>query len=338
MAGCTSKSHGPGGSASSPSARPPAPSPLPGTVAAAARERDLAAYASAALDHFGKHLTKPQRHLLSGLRDAHLAHAAVLGQVDPTVIKSTADPGASTGATTSPAPTRPASTASTRTSPSGSASTPALGHNPRSTLTALHRLETKASKAYAALALTPGDPSQGGLVLLWGSLATASAGYAALCASGADPGPAVIGELRVSVSLPDQVTAMAHLLSQCYAIIFGYQSAIAYLSTARAEIARDRLSDYRDLRDRLAGLLTDRKAAVPVPDAAYRLPVQPKSDSSATRLIAVMETRMLPFLGQWLATADADARGTALPALMEAARSDLGWSAEIDVWPGYPTG
>jgi len=336
LAGCSSKSHGPGRPASSPPAGPPAPSPtpLPGTVAAAVRENDLAGYATAALRHFGKHLTKPERHLLSGLRDAHLAHAAVLGQVDPTMIESTAGTTGDPTAAASPSATSPSPT-----SPATSASVPRLGRDPKSTLNTLRKLETEASKSYASLVAQPGDESarQGELVLLWGSLATAAAGYAALCSSGADPGAVVVGRQRAAVALPDQDTAMGHLLSQCYAIIFGYQSAIAYLSEERAEAARGRLADYRDLRDRLAGLLSDHKATVPAPDAAYQLPVQPISDSTATRLITLMETRMLPYLGAWLATARADDRSKVLAALVAGAGYDLGWSAKINVWPGYPT-
>ena len=174
-------------------------------------------------------------------------------------------------------------------------------------------------------------------MLLWGSLATAAAGYAALCSADTDPGPHVIGEQRVDVALPHANTAMANLLSQCYAIIFGYQTAIAYLTSARADAARDRLADYRGLRDRLAARLGDQKVAIPTAHAAYQLPVQPKSDTTATRLIGLMETRMLPYLGQWLATVDADGRSTVLGLLTSGAGYDLGWSPTVNVWPGYPT-
>lgn len=220
-----------------------------------------------------------------------------------------------------------------------------------STLDRLRRLEAEASKSYAAQVAAPGVAASrhGDVVLLWGSLAAAAAGYASLCRWGTDPGATVIGRQRMAVRLPDRDTAIGNLLSQCYAIIFGYQSAIAYLSDERAEAARGRLGEYRELRDRLTGLLGDDKAAVPEPHAAYQLPVQPKSDSSAARLIGLMETRMLPYFGQWLATVDtagdttgdttgdADGRTQVLATMIAAVRYDLGWVPRINVWPGYPT-
>lgn len=322
LAGCSLVQPGSGGSATSP-APAPRPGPLPGTVAAAARENDLAAFAAAALDRFATRLRTADRDLLSRLRDAHLAHATVLKQQDPTSDGTLAGP--------HPTPTPAPDTAS--------ATPPVLGHSPQDARLRLHRLESRASRSYAAVAATPTGPADqlGRLALLWGSLAAASAGYATACGSSADPGPAVIGDHRMNVALPDRPTAMQNLVAQCYPMIFGYQTALAALSGPQADRARSGLSRYRELRDQLADQLTSEKLPVPVPAAAYRLPVQPTSAARATQLINRMETRILPYLGQWLATATPHDRPRAVQAMITTAKDRATWSAKIIVWPGYPT-
>ncbi|WP_195909141.1 DUF4439 domain-containing protein [Microlunatus sp. Gsoil 973] len=333
LAGCTGDRL-PGPDRPDPSAAiPPTPTPtqLPGTVESATRETDLAIFAATALRRFRGELTIAQRHLLVCLRDAHRGHAAVLGRVDPL---------APDGSTTTPNPTTPATPAGTPTpTTDASAGRPSVGHSPKAALAELRTLESRATKAYAALAESAAGPEdqQAGLVLLWGSLAAASAGYLTACRHGTDPGPGVIGDHRLNVIIPDQQTAVANLLRQCYAIIFGYQSAIAQLSGDRVDTASTRLAGYRDLRDRLAAQLDDQQARVPAAAAAYRLAVQPTSAGRAARLIAIMETRMLPFLGQWLATVDKADRSATLATMIRTADHTVEWSPKITVWPGYPT-
>jgi hypothetical protein len=319
LAGCSLDNRpGARGVGTSPAATPtssPTPTPLPGTTAAASRESDLAAFAAAALDRFDGHLSANDRNLLTRLRDAHLAHAAVLTQQDPTAI----------GPTTGPSPT-----------PAASAT--GVLHSPKAVLAKLHALESRAAKSYSALATTPNGPDDqlGPLALLWGSLATASTCYADACVAGRNIGRDVVGDQRANVALPDRDTAIQNLLEQCYAIIFGYQNALAHLSEENVERAQASLAGYRDLRDRLADQLSDQQVAASGPHAAYQLPVQPTSQATAAKLIASMENRVLPFVGQWLATAADDERSAALSTMISIARDALTWSPKIIVWPGYP--
>lgn len=297
------------GRSTTPAPPTPTPTPVPGTVEAAERENDLAAFAAAALDRFSDRLSDADRNLLTNLRDAHLAHAAVLAPQDPTT---------------------PAASAS--------ASPPALGHGPKAARAKLHSLEAKAAKTYGQLALsaTGAEDQLGTLALLWASLATASTCYADACSSGRNPGADVVGDHRQNVAAADPQTALHDLLEQCYAIIFGYQAALAALSGDRADHGRSRMAGYRDLRDQLADRLTDQKLPMPAPHAAYRLPVQPTSDARAAKLINLMETRMLPYLGQWVATSGPDDRQDALDTMITSAQDALVWSPKIIVWPGYP--
>jgi hypothetical protein len=318
--------------------RPPAPTPtpLPGTVEAAARETELVIFASRALHRFRGRLTTAQRHLLTGLRDAHRIHVAALGSADPF------GPDAPTAAPTSPASATPSATptASPTGTPTANATqgVPDPGRTPKAALAKLHRLESQAAKAYRELVRSVEGPDdhRTQLVLLWGSLATAASCYAAACRSAADPGPSPAGDRRRNVIIPDQQTAETNLLEQCYAIIFGYQAAIAPLTGDSTAAAQSRLAGYRELRDRLATDLGDRHARVPAAQAAYRLPVQPTSAARAARLIAIMETRMLPYLGQWLATTDPSDRPAALSTMISTAESAAAWSPKVTVWPGYP--
>ena len=296
------------GRSSAPAPQTPTPTPVPGTVEAAERENDLAAFSAAALDRFEDRLSAADRNLLTNLRDAHLAHAAVLTQPNP-----------------------PAPSASTPAAP------PALGHGPKAARARLKSLETKAAKAYSGLALSPTGPEDhlGDLALLWASLATASTCYAAACSRGSNPGSEVVGDHRTNVAVAGPDTAVHDLLEQCYAIIFGYQTALAALSGSRADHARSRMAGYRDLRDQLADQLSDQRLPVPAPHAAYRLPVQPTSDTRSAQLIGRMESRMLPYLGQWLRTASSDDRRRSLDTMIETAQDAQTWSPKIIVWPGY---
>lgn len=171
--------------------------------------------------------------------------------------------------------------------------------------------------------------------MLWGSLAAAAASYADAVADGRDPAPELVGRQRVAIGLPDPDTAARRLLEQCYPMIFGYQAALAELTGARDDHARATLAGYRDLRDQLVAVLVDHDQQLPAARAAYRLPVQPTSASSAVRLLGRMETAMLPFVGQWLATTED--RGAALDTMIRTAADALTWTSAIPVWPGWPT-
>ncbi|MBO0812153.1 MAG: DUF4439 domain-containing protein [Microlunatus sp.] len=305
---------------SSSSAPPsPTPTPLPGAGDAGLQENDLAGFAAAALHRFGRNLTKGQRNLLTNLRDAHRDHAEVLARQDPLAITASTPPSPSAAPTASSVP-------------------PAPGRTVKRALAQLYALETAAATSYTRRALAPDGPKDqlGGVARLWGSLATAATCYADLCRAAKNPGPAVIGDQRANARIPDQATALRDLLEQCYAIIFGYQAAIAELPDGQAARAIAGLAGYRDLRDQLIDRLGAGKQQLPAASAAYRLPVQPTNLTRAATLINLMEVRMLPYLGLWLATAGRD-RTSALHTMITTARDALSWSPVIIVWPGYPT-
>jgi uncharacterized protein YfaA (DUF2138 family) len=158
--------------------------------------------------------------------------------------------------------------------------------------------------------------------------------YAEACERRRDPGRSSAGDRRVAAELPSPVEAMQNVVAQCYPMVFGYQTAIPRLSGARGDHARATMAGYRDLRDLLSARLTGQDEQVPGPRAAYELAV-PTDEDSASELIATLETRMLPYLGQWLATAED--RTAPLTALLDTAREVQIWNPMIMVWPGWPT-
>lgn len=338
LAGCTDSPLIPGPDKPSTSQ----PTPLPGTVEAAATEKELAGYADALLARHQQKLDDDEQELIEQLRDAHLAHLAVLNSPTPfdlprPTASGSATPPPSPGATpTGPASASSASSASPASSGPATPTVPIPGSAPKA-IKELASLEAAASKAHRARALDPTGPEDqlALLTLLWGSLSAATDSYRHALGDGRDPAAEPAGQQRVAMALPSATDAATDLLEQCYAIIFGYQAALAELSGGRADRARSTLSGYRDLRDRLVNELTEDDHDLPAPHAGYKLPFQPTTSARAAKLIGTMETAMQPFLGQWLATTKD--RKAALAVMIDNARDALAWTSAITVWPGWPS-
>lgn len=335
LTGCTGGVDLPGRPSPSPS---PTPTPLPGTTEATLLENDLAARCEEILGTFSDRLDRTERALLTKITDAHRAHAAVLERTDPVQLP---DPTPSPAPTsTAPATETPAGTASAEPSASGSAAPPPIGDNPKQAFDGLREMEHRAARSYRVLAREPEGPQDQlrRLAQLWGSLATAAASYREACRRRENSGSELLGTRRLTAQLPDETTAVQDVVAQTHAIIYGYQTAIAALSERTEERARGQLTDARVLRDRLSAWLVEHDSDVPVADPGYDLPVKPTGPGKASRLISTMERRLLPYLGQWLATAeDEQDRKDAVSTMINTARTDVIWSGRITVWPGWPT-
>ena len=320
-----------------PSASPtPQPEPLPGTVDGAALESSLAEFAYWTATVFEDDLSAADARLLSALQVTHRQHAAVLSAEDVFAVPGPLPSDSPTGSSSStPSP-----------SPSPSTLQPPIeiGDDLDAAFANLASLESTVAEGHQRLAVNP-LPNQDHqleedqlrkLVLLWGSLAAAASGYAAACKRRVDPGKRVHGAERVAAVWPGPVEALQHVLQQTYAMIFGYQTAIAAMLGKDAERARSRLSALRNLRDELSGRLADGDHQVPSPHPAYQLPVQPTNGSKARKLLGRMEAGYLPHLGQWLGT-ETDDRTDPIESLIMTSESAGLWSPAIQVWPGWPT-
>ena len=318
----------------------PTPTPLPGTTEAAGLENDLAARCEAILDTFSNRLDRTEQALLTKITDAHRAHAAVLELTDPVQLPDpTPSPAPTSAAPSSETPT-PSGTASADPSASGSAAPPPIGDNPRQAFDGLREMERRAARSYRDLAREPEGPQDQlrRLAQLWGSLATAAASYREASRRRENSGSELLGIRRLEAQLPDETTAVQDVVAQAHAIIYGYQTAIAALSDRAEERARGQLTDARVLRDRLSAWLVEHDSDVPVAEPGYELPVKATGPGAASRLIGTMERRLLPYLGQWLATAeDEQDRKVAVATMINTARTDVIWSGRITVWPGWPT-
>ena len=135
------------------------------------------------------------------------------------------------------------------------------------------------------------------------------------------------------------VEAEQEMVRQLHAIVYGYQLALGRLTGARRDTAAAELRRHRILRDRLTARLLNRKAEVPVADAAYVPSTNPRNAATAAKLIRQMETALVPFCGLWLAAATAPAERT--EALDQVGRT-LGvarqWGASLPAWPGWKLG
>ena len=154
--------------------------------------------------------------------------------------------------------------------------------------------------------------------LLWGSLAVSAAHLAAilkgadLAGDNPDPTVAKVAATRARTPMPlvPVVQAEQEMVRQLHAIIYGYQLALGRLTGARRDTAAAELRRHRILRDRLTARLLNRKAEVPIADAAYVPSTNPRNAATAAKLIRQMETALVPFCGLWLAAAAAPAERT----------------------------
>lgn len=310
-------------SGGSPRPAEPSVSVFPGSVEAAEVEDSLATHAATVLAVGSSDLGKAGRRLVAAIRDQHLAHAAALRTTNPTD-PNTAGP-ATSGSTPAPSP-----------STSHSAKKPGF----TKAVDQLVAAEAKAAVAHRARALT----TKGLASLLWGSLAVSSTQLAAILRSadlaGDSPDPTVARvsapHPRAPMPLVPIVKAEQEMVRQLHAIVYGYQLALGRLTGARRDTATAELRRHRILRDRLTARLLNRKAEVPVADAAYVPSTNPRNAATATKLIRQMETALVPFCGLWLAAATAPTERT--EALDQVGRT-LGvarqWGASLPAWPGW---
>jgi hypothetical protein len=286
--------------------------PDPLIAAAAIREQALAAQAEAVLSGSARaKLTSGQRAVLTAVRDAHLAHLAALRSPDPTA-RPTSQPGGTPSVD------------------------PSLSKLPLAkALRALVAGERTAAAAGRAAALR----SSGFLALLHGSISVAAGWHAAGLASKYG--------LRVAKANPPQALpmvsdteAVADLIAQLHALVYGYQLALGKLPvlSKRHQRALAELSSARSLRDRLIAILDSRKVEVPVPEPAYVPAARVHDAASAARSILLMRSALLPYCGLFLAAADSAANRTlAFDTLAGAASVARTWGAALPTWPGWPS-
>lgn len=291
----------------------PSPTPLPGTEKAAESEQELALLASALAADTGGDLDDGQRAALQQLATGHREHTTALLSPEPT--------------------TGPRSTASPSASPTSS-SDPLDGRSPQAAIKALLASEQDQSATYLEFAAK----TSGYTSLFWASLAAAAVAYAEALSTKITPADPEKADRSAAPLAPvTDVEAVQELLRQTFAIIYGYQLALAQLSGAARDRAASRLTGLRQLRDDLTANLTDRQAAVPVAEPAYKTPSKINNEKSAIGLLRSMETKLFPFCGQVVSgSADTSTRSLGVTALMGGSTAAQGWGSSLPAWPGWP--
>jgi hypothetical protein len=311
VGGASTTAGGTAGSSASPSRSGTQAPPDPLIAAAATREQTLAAQAEAVLSGSARtKLTSGQRGLLTAVRDAHLAHLAALRSPDPTV----------------------------RPTPSASgtpAADPSFGKLPLAT--ALRTLAA-GERAAAAAGRTASLRSSGFVALLHGSI-SAAADWQAAGLTSKNGLPVAKAAAPQALPMVSDNEAVADLVAQLHALVYGYQLALGKLPvlSKRHQRALAELSSARSLRDRLIAILDGRKVEVPVPEPAYVPAVRVQDAASAARSILLMRSALLPYCGLFLAAADSTAdRTLAFDTLAGAASVARTWGAPLRTWPGWP--
>ena len=276
--------------------------PNPQIVEGVALEQALADLAGAInTGEYRAQLSKDQRRLLTAVRAGHLDHADTLQGAEAT--------------------NRPTS------------APPAPGAVPvDEALAELVRRERAAARSHAHAAVsTSGSPA-----LLWASMSVAAGSYAS--ALGRDEAVPIASSKRRQLPALSADQAVAELVAQLHALVYGYQLAIGKLpvlgkrhARAVAELLRARI-----LRERLISILTRRSIRVPVPQSAYVPSLRVHDAASAEKLIARMESALLPFCGLFVAAAKGKDRQLAFDTLAATARTARSWGASISAWPGWP--
>jgi hypothetical protein len=245
-------------------------------------------------------LSKDQRRLLAAVQAGHLDHAAALQ-----------DANATNGSTPAPGP---------RTVPVDQA------------LAVLIRRERAAARSHAHAALD----SSGSAALLWASMSVAASRYAA--ALGHDGAVPMASSKRGQLPALSANEAVAELVAQLHALVYGYQLAIGKLPVLGKRHARAvaELLRVRILRERLISILTRRSITVPVPQSAYVPSLRVHDAASAERLIARMQSALLPFCGLFVAAATGKDRQLAFDTLAATAKTARSWGGPLSAWPGWP--
>ena len=268
---------------------------------AAAPEQAMAALAAAILvGPHRKELSKDRQQLLTFLRNAHTAHARAI--INP---------------------------------PPRAAPAKIGGMSLNSSLALLARREGSAATRYRSAALK----AKGSEALLLGSLSAAAGSFAAAIGSSNPPGTSPVAD-REQVEVLSEEAAVAELVRQLHAIVYGYQLAIGkfkVFSKQRPKAERELLA-HRIFRDRLIAWLRKHSADVPAAAPAYVPSVVPRNPATAGKLIMRMQTALEPFCGLWLAAAATQQdRQQALTALNNAIKTARSWGAPLAAWPGYST-
>lgn len=128
--------------------------------------------------------------------------------------------------------------------------------------------------------------------------------------------------------------ALCAALATEHAVIYGYGIVSAHCAPAVNDLVSSALSQHRERRDQVIGMLAARSVKAPVAAAGYQLPMPVNNEDDAARLAARMEKDTGVAWRAVLEQAqDPHDRGFAATALTQSAVLAARWNRVAGVWP-----
>ena len=128
--------------------------------------------------------------------------------------------------------------------------------------------------------------------------------------------------------------ALCAALATEHAVIYGYGIVSARCAPRVNDLVSSALSQHRERRDQVVGMLTARSVSAPVAAAGYQLPMPVNNDGDAARLAARMEKDTAVAWRAVLEQAqNPQDRGFAVTALTQSAVLEARWNRVAGAWP-----
>lgn len=128
--------------------------------------------------------------------------------------------------------------------------------------------------------------------------------------------------------------ALCAALSNEHAVIYGYGIVSAHCAPAVSDMVTSALSQHRERRDQVIGMLAGRSVTAPVAAAGYQLPMPVNNQGDAARLAARMEKDTTV---AWRAVVEQaqtpQDRGFGVTALTQSAVLAARWNRVVGTWP-----
>ncbi len=128
--------------------------------------------------------------------------------------------------------------------------------------------------------------------------------------------------------------ALSAALTTEHAVIYGYGIVSAHCNPDVNDLVASALSQHRERRDQVIGMLATRSVTAPVAAAGYQLPMAVNNEGDAARLAARMEKDTAVAWRAVLEQAqNPQDRGFAVKALTQSAVLGARWNRVAGTWP-----
>ncbi len=127
---------------------------------------------------------------------------------------------------------------------------------------------------------------------------------------------------------------VAAAVAGAHAAVYTYGLCGAHLTGAERSRALEAMASQREVRDRLAAVLSGAGASAPPAQVAYDPPVPVRDSASARRVAGLVEDRCAGLLAAAAAELTGPDRTWAATVAQQCARRQVGWTGRAPVWSG----